>query len=243
MSVHIGAKTGEIARIVLLAGDPLRAKHIAETMLTDIKLVSTIRNAFYFTGNYKGVSVTVGASGMGCASIGIYSYELYNEYNVDCIIRIGTAGAYTEKLRVYDVLNVERAYSESTYAISAFNYEGDNFLHQGKAYELINECADQLGMPIVKANIHSSDVFYRAPDASPKVAIENNCVAVEMEAFALFANAKYLNKIAGTILTISDIIPTHEAISAEHRQSSLNKMMNLALESVVLIDGYLNSKV
>lgn len=242
MSVHIGAKAGEIAKIVLLAGDPLRAKHIAETMLTDIKLVSTIRNAFYFTGNYNGVAVTVGASGMGCASIGIYSYELYNEYNVDCIIRIGTAGAYTESLKVYDVLNVERAFSESTYAAAAFNYDGDNFVHQGVAYDLINTAAMKLEMPIIKATIHSSDVFYRAPDASPKVAIDNNCVAVEMEAFALFANAKYLNKIAGTILTISDIIPTHEAISAEHRQSSLNKMMNLAMESVVLIDGFLNSK-
>jgi purine-nucleoside phosphorylase len=242
MSVHIGAQPGEIAKIVLLAGDPLRAKHIAESMLTDVKLVSTIRNAFYFTGNYKGVAVTVGASGMGCASIGIYSYELFNEYNVDCIIRIGTAGAYTEKLKVYDVLNVDRAYSESTYAKAAFNYDGDNFVHQGKAFELINETAKKLDMPVIQANIHSSDVFYRAPEASPTVAIENNCVAVEMEAFSLFANAKYLNKMAGTILTISDVIPTHEAISAEHRQSSLNKMMNLALESVVEIERYLSKK-
>ena len=222
MSVHIGAAKGEIAKIVLLAGDPLRAKHISETMLTDAKLVNTVRNAFYFTGTYKGVQVTVGASGMGCASIGIYSYELYNEYDVEC--------------------NVDKAYSESTYAQAAFNYSGDNFAHRGVAFDLINEAARNLGMPVIEANIHSSDVFYRAPDASPKVAIDNNCVAVEMEAFALFSNAKYLNKIAGTILTISDVIPTHEAISAEHRQSSLNKMMELALESVVLINNYLSKK-
>jgi len=239
MSVHIGAKPNEIAKIVLLAGDPLRAKHISETMLTDAKLVNTVRNAFYFTGTYKGVPVTVGASGMGCASIGIYSYELFNEYDVECIIRIGTAGAYTEKLKVYDVLNVDRAFSESTYAEAAFNYSGNHFVHQGVAFDLINKAAADLNMPVIKADIHSSDVFYRAPEASPKVAIDNNCVAVEMEAFALFANAKYLNKMAGTILTISDVIPTHEAISAEHRQSSLNKMMELALESVVLINDYL----
>lgn len=242
MSVHIGAKPNEIAKIVLLAGDPLRAKHISETMLTDVKLVNTVRNAFYFTGTYKGVPVTVGASGMGCASIGIYSYELFNEYDVECIIRIGTAGAYTEKLKVYDVLNVDRAFSESTYAEAAFNYSGNHFVHQGVAFDLINKAAADLNMPVIKADIHSSDVFYRAPEASPKVAIDNNCVAVEMEAFALFANAKYLNKMAGTILTISDVIPTHEAISAEHRQSSLNKMMELALESVVLINEYLLKK-
>lgn len=242
MSVHIGAKPNEIAKIVLLAGDPLRAKHISETMLTDVKLVNTVRNAFYFTGTYKGVPVTVGASGMGCASIGIYSYELFNEYDVECIIRIGTAGAYTEKLKVYDVLNVDRAFSESTYAEAAFNYLGNHFVHQGVAFDLINKAAADLNMPVIKAEIHSSDVFYRAPEASPKVAIDNNCVAVEMEAFALFANAKYLNKMAGTILTISDVIPTHEAISAEHRQSSLNKMMELALESVVLINEYLLKK-
>ncbi len=242
MSVHIGAAKGEIAKIVLLAGDPLRAKHISETMLTDAKLVNTVRNAFYFTGTYKGVQVTVGASGMGCASIGIYSYELYNEYDVECIIRIGTAGAYTEKLKVYDVLNVDKAYSESTYAQAAFNYSGDNFVHQGVAFDLINDAACNLGMPVIEANIHSSDVFYRAPDASPKVAIDNNCAAVEMEAFSLFANAKYLKKMAGTILTISDVIPTHEAISAEHRQSSMIKMTELALESVVLIDQFLSKR-
>lgn len=239
MSVHISAEQGEIAKIVLLAGDPLRAKHIAETMLADVRLVSSTRNAFYFTGKYKGISVTVGASGMGCASIGIYSYELYNEYNVECIIRIGTAGAYTEKLNLFDVLNVDKAYSESTYAKDAFNYSEDNFIHQGKAFNLINEAAEKLKMDVIAGNIHSSDVFYRSSHGTPEIAEKNNCSAVEMEAFALFANAKYLNKMAGTILTISDVIPTHQAISAEHRQSSLNKMMELALESVVLIDATL----
>jgi purine-nucleoside phosphorylase len=237
MSLHISAKMGEIAKIVLLAGDPLRAKHIADNMLQDVKLVSSTRNAFYFTGTYKGVNVTVGASGMGCPSIGIYSYELYNEYGVECIIRIGTAGAYEATTKVYDVINVDKAFSESTYASEAFAMSGSHMIHQGKAYDLINDTAKKLNMTIKASNIHSSDVFYRSKKGTPVLAAENDCVCVEMEAFALFANAQYLKKMAATILTISDIIPTHESMSADQRQSSLDNMTKLALESVVAING------
>ena len=236
MSVHISAKPGEIAKVVLMPGDPLRAKHIAENFLKDIKQVSTTRNVFYYTGTYKGTAVTIGASGMGCPSIGIYSYELFNEYGVECIIRIGTAGAYTTNSKVYDVINVDRAFSESTYAKCAFGFEEDNIKHQGKAYEIINATADNLNIPIIKQAIHSSDVFYRKDPAVPKIAAENNCTAVEMEAFSLFANAKYLNKMAATIVTISDIIPTHEGMSADQRERSLETMYKLALESVVEIN-------
>lgn len=237
MSLHISAKEGEIAKIVLIAGDPLRAKHIAENFLDEYKLVSTTRNAFYYTGTYKGTSVTVGASGMGCPSIGIYSYELFNEYNVECIIRIGTAGGYTTDLKVYDVLNVEKAFSESTYAKCAFGFEEDSIPHQGKAYEIISKTADALNIPVIKSCIHSSDVFYRHDPAVPKIAADNNCPAVEMESFSLFANAKYLNKMAATIVTISDIIPTHEGMSADQRERSLETMYKLALESVVEINN------
>ena len=236
MSLHISAKAGEIAKIVLLAGDPLRAKHIADNMLKDVNLVSSTRNAFYFTGMYKGVAVTVGASGMGCPSIGIYSYELFNEYEVECIIRIGTAGAYEETTKLYDVINAGNAYSESTYAAEAFGITGECMEHQGIAYDLINETAQKLNMPVKASNIHSSDVFYRSKKGTPVLAANNNCVCVEMEAFALFANAQYLNKMAATILTISDIIPTHESMSADQRQNSLDNMTKLALESVVAIN-------
>jgi purine-nucleoside phosphorylase len=235
MSIHISAQKGEIAKIVLLAGDPLRAKHIADNMLADVKLVSSIRNSFYFTGTYKGVPVTVGASGMGCPSIGIYSYELYNEYAVECIIRIGTAGAYDASTKLYEVINADKAYSESTYANEAFDISSDHLLHQGMAYDLINETAAAMNMPVKAANIHSSDVFYRSKPGKPPLASENNCVCVEMEAFALFANAQYLDKMAATILTISDIIPTHESMSADQRQNSLDNMTKLALESVLAI--------
>lgn len=239
MSVHISARKGEIAPVVLLAGDPLRAKHIAENNLQDLELVSQTRNAFYFTGTYKGVPVTVGASGMGCASIGIYSYELFSEYDVKCIIRIGTAGSYTTSIKLFDVINVDTAYSESTYASAAFNMQGDHFPHQGKAYDIINETAKRLDMTLLNGAIHSSDVFYRSSHDTPEIAVKNKCGAVEMEAFALFANAKQLNKMAATLLTISDVIPTKQFISADQRQNSLAKMTELALESVVAIHNSL----
>ena len=239
MSIHINAKDGEIARIVLMPGDPLRAKHIAEKMLENPVLVSPTRNMFFYTGTYKGVRLTIGGSGMGCPSIGIYSHELFDFYKVECIIRIGTAGAYTTDLELYDLVNVDKAYSESSYAKFAHNFSEDHFTHQGKAYELINKTAAELNKKIKCCNIHSSDVFYRVNKDLPKIAADNNCMAVEMESFALFSNAKLLNKMAACILTISDIIPTHQFISADERENALIPMMKLALESVVEIDYYL----
>ncbi|MBC7949568.1 MAG: purine-nucleoside phosphorylase [Chitinophagaceae bacterium] len=231
MSLHISASQGEIAPIVLMPGDPLRAKYIADNMLDDVKQVSQTRNAFYFTGKYKGKAITIGASGMGCPSIGIYSYELYKDYNVDCIIRIGTCGSYLTGLKLYEVINVDVACSESTYARYAFDIGGHNIKHQGKAFDIINDTAKTLSVPIRSGPVHSSDVFYRADTALPEIVIECNCMAVEMEAFALFANAKYLNKTAATLLTVSDVLPTKEHISADQRERSLDKMINLALES------------
>ncbi len=235
MTAHITAQKEDIAKIVLMPGDPLRAKHIADNFLQDAKLVNQTRNAFYYTGTYKGVRVTIGASGMGCPSIGIYSYELFSAYGVECIIRIGTAGSYSEQTKLYEVINADNAFSESTYAREAFGIEADHIPHQGIAYGLINETAKQMYMQVKAANIHSSDVFYRSKKGTPPMAEKNNCVCVEMEAFALFSNAKFLNKMAATILTISDVIPTHESMSADQRQSSLDNMFKLALESVVLI--------
>ena len=210
MSVHISAKKGEIAPIVLMPGDPLRAKYIADNFLQDVKQVSSVRNALYFTGTYKGKAVSVGASGMGCPSIGIYSFELYNEYDVECIIRVGTCGAYTTDLKLFDIINVERAYSESTYALHAFGFTGEHIYH-----------------------IHSSDIFYRDKKGTPEIAVKNDCPAVEMESFALFANARYLKKSAATLLTVSDIIPTHEQMTSVQREKALKDMIELALESVI----------
>jgi purine-nucleoside phosphorylase len=161
---------------------------------------------------------------------------------VECIIRIGTAGAYTNNLKVYDVINVDNAFSESTFAKCAFNMDGDFIPHQGVAFEIINKVAASISQPLIAANIHSSDVFYRSNPAVPAIAAANNCVAVEMEAFALFANAKYLNKMAATIITVSDIIPTHEGMTTEQRETSLRKMYELALESTIAIHATLENK-
>lgn len=235
MSVHIAAKKGEIAKTVLQPGDPLRAKYIANHFLTDVKLVSSTRNIFYFTGLYKGKEVSVGASGMGIPSIGIYSYELFTEFEVDTIIRIGTCGAYTTDLKVYDLLNVEFAASESTYAKYAWEIEGDRLSHQGTAFDLINKSAAELALNLKATTVHTSDIFYRKNLALPEIATKYNCSAVEMEAFALFANAQYLGKNAATILTVSDVIPTGDQISADQRQTALTPMIELALETAIKI--------
>lgn len=233
MSVHISAQKGEIAKTVLLPGDPLRAKYIADNFLQDVKLVSKTRNIFYFTGTYKGKEISVGASGMGVPSIGIYSYELYTEYEVDTIIRIGTCGAYTPELNVFDLLNVESAASESTYAKFAWEIEGDLIPHQGNAFGVINETAKELGLEVKETAIHTSDIFYRKNPGTPEIAEKYNCLAVEMEAFALFANAQHLGKNAATLLTVSDVIPTGAEISADQRERALKPMIELALETAI----------
>ena len=233
MSIHISAKPGEIEKIVLLAGDPLRAKYIADNFLQNVKLVSSTRNIYFFTGTYKDKPLTVGASGMGCPSIGIYSFELFTEYEADCIIRIGTCGAYTKKMKLFDLVNAETACSESTYAECAFGYKKDQFKHQGDAFDIINKTAAELDLELKTGPIHSGDVFYRAEKDKPAIVKKYKCLAAEMEAFALFANARYLKKSAATILTVSDIIPTHEKISADEREKALLPMINLSLESVI----------
>lgn len=233
MSIHISALKGQIAKTVLLPGDPLRAKYIADHYLENPVLVSSVRNVFFFTGTFQGKAVTVGASGMGCPSIGIYSYELFTEYEADTIIRIGTCGAYTTELELFDLVNVDNACSESTFAEYAWGIEGTSIPHQGRAFELINATAVAKGQPIKSCNIHSSDIFYRKTWEIPEVAVKHHCLAVEMEAFALFANAKHLGKTAATILTVSDVIPTHEKISSEQREKALQPMIELALETAV----------
>lgn len=229
MSIHIAAKKGEIANTVLMPGDPLRAKYIAENFLDNPVQVNQTRNMFMFTGDFQGKQITVGASGMGCPSIGIYSYELFTEYEVETIIRIGTCGAYTNELKLFDLINVDNACSESTFAQYAWGINGQSIPHQGRAFDLINTTAAEQGKKLVTCNIHSSDIFYRKTWDVPEVAIQHHCMAVEMEAFALFANASHLGKTAATLLTVSDVIPTHEKISADQREKALLPMMELAL--------------
>jgi len=231
MSIHISARSGEIAPVVLMPGDPLRAKFMAETYLSDIKQVNHTRNMLMFTGTYKGTKVTIGASGMGCPSIGIYSYELYNEYDVECIVRVGTCGAYQADIKLFDLVNTTEAFSESTYAKFAFGYEGNSMKAQGDMQVKIAETAAMLGIEITNGPIHSADAFYRSLPGLPMIVRENNLPVVEMEAFSLFANARHLKKSAACLLTVSDNIITKQVISAEEREKSLDKMATVALES------------
>lgn len=232
MTPHNEANKEDIAKTVLMPGDPLRAKYIAETYLEDYKLVNKVRNCFAYTGTYKGKRVTVMASGMGMPSIGIYSYELFKFYDVDTIIRVGSSGAYTDKLNLYDVVLVDGAYSDSAYAL-AQNGETRNILHgNDEVNNHIKKVADKLNIPIHFVNIHSSDIFYKENDNFPELYEKYGCAAVEMESFALFHNANVCGKKAACLLTISDNLVTHAETTPEERQNSFNQMIELALESV-----------
>ena len=174
------------SKTVLMPGDPLRAKFIAETYLEDVKLINQVRNMFAYTGYYKGKKITVMGSGMGMPSIGIYSYELYNVYDVENIIRIGSCGSYDPKINIYDVIIATKAYSESSYAKVAFNFQEEMLDGSPELLKSLNEAANKLKIPVFNEVIHSSDVFYRKHgDVFKDVRDKYHCVAVEMESFAL----------------------------------------------------------
>lgn len=231
---HINAKKGDIAKVVLMPGDPLRAKFIADTFLEDVVQFNDVRNMFGYTGTYKGKKISVMGSGMGMPSIGIYSYELYTEYDVEAIIRIGSAGSYSEKANVYDVVLADSVYSESSFAQVAFNYDEDVLKPSLELNNLLKEKASALGYPVIEGRIHSSDVFYRDSGKTwENIRDEHDVLCVEMESFALFANANKLDKKAACILTISDSFVTQEVTSAEERQVSFTKMMKIALDAAI----------
>lgn len=235
MTPHNNAKIGEIAKNVLMPGDPLRAKFIAETFLEDIKLVNSVRNTLAYTGTYKGKEITVMASGMGMPSIGIYSYELFNVYGVENIVRVGSAGAYVDKLDVYDVVLASSSWSQSTFAHTQNGYEGDTTYPDEELNNKIIKTAEKLGIPLHVEKIHSSDVFYTEPnvDSYKEHFAKHGCTCVEMESFALFHNAKVLGKKAACLLTISDSFTSHKVTTAEERQTAFTKMMEIALETFV----------
>jgi len=169
---------------------------------------------------------------MGMPSIGIYSYELFDVYGVENIIRIGSCGSYKESAKLYDVILATSAYSESSFAKVAYGYEESIIDSNKELFIKIKENAEKLGYPIIEDVIHSSDVFYRANgNVFEDVVAKYGCVGVEMESFALFANARHLGKKAACLLTVSDSLVTHEATSSEERQTSFNKMMEIALET------------
>lgn len=232
---HISAPDGAFAKTVLMPGDPLRAKYIAESFLTDARLVTSVRNVLGYTGLYHGVPVSVMASGMGMPSIGIYSYELYHFYGVENIIRIGSAGSYRPWLKVMDVTLADSAYSDSTFAKLQGGETSHSIKPSAELNSAIEKKAEELGIECKKSIVHSSDVFYA--DASQgtwqDIAERTGSDCVEMESFALFHNARQLGKRAACLLTISDSFVDHTELTAEQRQNSFTEMMRLALETAI----------
>lgn len=234
---HNSAPAGAFAKTVLMPGDPLRAKYIAETFLTDPQVVTSVRNVYGYTGTYKGVPVSVMASGMGMPSIGIYSYELYTQYGVENIIRIGSAGSYSPALNVNDVVLASKAFSESTYAECQNGSKEHTYFPSAHINKVVEEKAAELGIDLHLGVVHSSDAFYTEPCMGGWEAIRDRTQTecVEMESFALFHNAIVLGKNAACLLTISDSFVTKLALSAEDRQNSFNTMMRLALETSIVL--------
>jgi purine-nucleoside phosphorylase len=236
---HIGAKDGAFAKTVIMPGDPLRAKHIVETFLDDYELVTDVRGMLGFTGHYKGKRVSVMASGMGMPSAGIYSYELYTEYGVENIIRVGTAGSYSADLNVGDTFLAEKAFSQSSFA-KVQNGNTSEYLDASKMLDdKIKEVAKEKGMKLATGTLNSSDVFYRMTEPKNGVPYwqtlrdEKGVKVVEMESFALYNTADVLGKNATCLVTVSDSLVTCEDTNAEQRPKTFSEMIILALETAI----------
>ena len=226
---HIGcSEQGVIAETVLLPGDPLRAKFIADTFLEDVVQFNTVRNMFGYTGTYKGKKISVMGSGMGIPSIGIYSYELIHFYGVKNLIRIGSCGSIREDVKIRDVIIGMGACTNSNYAAQ---YELPGTYAPIASWDLLNKAVNVANEKGIKVgNILSSDTFYDAQKDSWKKWSAMGVMGIEMEAAALYMNAAYAGVNALCILTVSDSLVTHEVTSAEERQNTFTQMMEIALE-------------
>lgn len=237
MAVHNEAKIGEIAKNVLMPGDPMRAKYIAENFLEDYKLVNEVRGMYAFTGKYKEKEITVMASGMGMPSMGIYSYELYKFYEVDNIIRIGSCGGHVDYLNVLDIVLVDNSYTEGNFAKNMTGNECHFIEASSKLNEIIETTAKEINQNYIKGNMACTECFdpylddpYLFVNRLPK---ENNIMGSEMESFALFYTAKKLGKNAACLLTVSDSLCKKEELTSAQRQNSMNNMIKLALEATL----------
>jgi len=232
---HIEANVGEIAEIVIMPGDPLRAKMIAEKYLNNVTQINKVRNMFGYTGEYKGRRITTMGSGMGMPSMGIYCHELYEAYGVKKIIRVGTCGAYRKEIKMLDLILADSAYTESNFAYT-FNNSKDNVVYPSE--ELTNriyEKSKELNIPVIKGTIMSSDCFYieDVKDVLDRIPEGIQIDGVEMEAFALFHTAKTLGTEAACIASVVDNHHTKEELSSETREQNLYNMIELALEALI----------
>lgn len=231
---HNNAEKGQIAKTVLMPGDPLRAKFIADTFLSDVKQVNTVRNMFAFTGKYNGKDVTIMGSGMGIPSIGIYSYELYNFYDVDRIIRIGSAGAINEDLHLFDIVIAQGASTNSNWA-KQFDLPSGATFSAISSYNVLREAVESAkknNFRYTVGQVLSSDNFYNNPESEWRKWSKLGVLCCEMEAYGLFMNAAQAHKEALAIMTISDSLITHEETTAEQRQNSFTNMMKVALDCI-----------
>ena len=229
---HNEAKKEDIAKVVIMPGDPLRAKWISETYLKDAKLVSNVRGICAYTGKYNGKTITVMAHGMGIPSIGIYSYELYKFYDVDTIIRVGSSGSMVKEINVGDLIIGESASSPSNYAEEIGVDVKDHILYPSKdLYELAIATAKENNINYFTGIIATHDAFYNRYSYEECSKMNHNAKVVEMEAYGLFANAILLKKKALCLLTCSDSLITHEKMTPAQRQTSMNNMVELALKT------------
>lgn len=227
---HIQPNGTKIAKTVLMPGDPLRAKYIADNFLENVEQFNEVRNMFGYTGTYKGKEISVMGSGMGIPSIGIYSYELYNFFDVDTIIRIGSCGAMQEDIQLYDIIIAQGASTNSNF-VDQFQIPG-NFAPLAD-FDLIvkaKEKADAIGARTHVGNVLSSDTFYNANADFNQKWIDMGVLGVEMESAGLYLNAIKAGKKALGIFTVSDHLLRDEATTAEERQNSFTQMMEVALE-------------
>lgn len=237
MTPHNEALKEDIAPIVIMPGDPLRAKYIAENFLDNYKLVNSVRNMFAYTGFYKGKRITVMASGMGMPSMGIYCYELYKFYNVEAIIRVGSCGVYTDDINLLDTILVNGSFTLGNFAKNLTDDDTNFVLADIELNSIIEKVAEEKNISIKKENVACTECFDPYIDDIEKVVSkfpkEKNIVGAEMEAFALFYTAKVLNKKASCLLTVVDSIKKKEHLSSEQRQVSLNNMLEISLESII----------
>ena len=235
MSIHCNAKNGDIAKTVLMPGDPLRAKYIAENFLENAHLVNTVRNMLAYTGTYKGKEITVFSSGMGMPSMGIYCYELYKFYGVENIIRIGSCGAYSNDLNLSDVVLVDKSYTEGNFAYEWSGTKNHLANSNNELNSIIENTSKEINISYIKGNAFCNDCFDGYLDDIPsfinRFPKDLNIIACEMEAFALFYMADYLGKKASCLLTVVDSYFKNQSSSSEEREKSLNNMILLALES------------
>ena len=230
-TVHIESNIGDISDVVLMPGDPKRSEYIAKNFLKDYRLVNSVRGMTAYTGYYKDRLVTVFPSGMGNPSMGIYSYELFKEYGVENIIRIGSCGGYSENLKLNDVILVTGSYSKSTYGQVLDGYLDDTINSSDNLNLVIESAASDSKINIVKGNICCSDAFYEKDYDFRERAQKHDVLGIEMETFALFNNARKFGKNATALLTVSDLFFSSEKLSSEEREKNLNDMIVLALES------------